>query len=693
MAVKVDIFNPQVSVIAHGLEGKVIMVYGGNNLGKAQPVDTMIPTPDGYKRLGDLKVGDHVFNRSGEPTKVLNIYEQGVLDNYEVTLSDGRVTYCNDEHLWTVWTSRGHFETKTLREMIDSGLKKSDNKAWRYQIPNNRAVEYAEKEFKIDPYVMGCFIGDGCTTCAALTFSTPEEAIVEDIAKRIGAGKAVKSSEHNYNWTFDLREEDKYKASNGGTVKKIQTKEFFRDYPEVMTTALYKKIPEEYLYGNVEQRWELVRGLMDTDGTIAAPTADHPRHFTTSYSTNSEVLSLQVLELFRSLGIKVSRSCYEREDKENTEYVITICLCNTEKHKLFKNSVKMERAIQAKEIKTDKDYDKISVVGVKRLDKPVEMRCIYVKNDEHLYLTNDYIVTHNTQQAARAEKPYFFACESGLNGISGVAYNKINNWYDFTTAVNQFTSKSTVDKAKELYSTIVIDEVYASAMFCQDYICQSYGNGAIDLGDDTGNTRLNLYRLYEKEYWRQITKLVGAGYTVIFIAHETVDDTGRAFPKGDKKRCLAPIIDNCDIVAYVHTNGVDDKGNPVPSSAYLCETAQFFARCRYKYIVPKLEEFTIENLSNAINDAIKKEEELDGVKTVDYSVQQSQNVSEELDYETLYNEMNAVGSVYVTQNRLEELTSIVESVLGQGKKANELKKGQEQIMATVIDALKAGLEG
>ena len=65
MAVKVDIFNPQISVIAHGLEGKVIMVYGGNNLGKAQPVDTMIPTPDGYKRLGDLKVGDYVFNRSG----------------------------------------------------------------------------------------------------------------------------------------------------------------------------------------------------------------------------------------------------------------------------------------------------------------------------------------------------------------------------------------------------------------------------------------------------------------------------------------------------------------------------------------------------------------------------------------------------------------------------------------------------
>ena len=112
-----------------------------------------------------------------------------------------------------------------------------------------------------------------------------------------------------------------------------------------------------------------------------------------------------------------------------------------------------------------------------------------------------------SSQAAKAEKPYFFACESGLNGISGVAYNKINNWYDFTTAVNQFTSKATIDKAKELYKTIVIDEVYASAMFCQDYICQSYGNGAIDLGDDTGNTRLNLYRLYEKEYWRQITKL------------------------------------------------------------------------------------------------------------------------------------------------------------------------------------------
>lgn len=103
-----------------------------------------------------------------------------------------------------------------------------------------------------------------------------------------------------------------------------------------------------------------------------------------------------------------------------------------------------------------------------------------------------------TAQSIRVGRSYVLACENGLNGVTGVRYNVIQNWASFKKAVKQFTHKSTVDKAKELYSTIIIDEVYASSMFCQDFICQTYGNGAIDLGD-TGDSRVNLYKLYEKE--------------------------------------------------------------------------------------------------------------------------------------------------------------------------------------------------
>lgn len=683
MAVTVDIFNPQHSVIAHGLEGKTIMIYGSNGLGKAQPVDTIIPTPDGPKRLGDLKVGDYVFDRSGEPTKILAIFEQGLKDNYKVKLSDGRFTYCNDEHIWSVWTSRGHLKPYTLREMIDRGIRKGTGYA--FQIPCNGEVDYPEKDLKIDPYVMGVLIGDGSTTCPSLTLSTPEEAIAKDVAARIGSPEAIRN-ESNYNWSFRLKEEDQYK-SGSNTVINFQTEKFFADYPEVIGLAKDKVIPNDYLYGSIEQRWELARGLMDTDGTIQLPSEDQ-NVYSTSYSTVSPILAGQVTALFRSLGIKTSCALHNRQKEDKSdEYVISLNFNNSEKYKLFKNSIKKERAEAARSIPCDKDYDKISIISVEKMPKQEEMRCILVKNSEHLYLTNDYIVTHNTAQTVRADKPYVLACESGLNGQAGVAYNRINNWRDFKTVVKQFTGKDTIDRAKEMYHTIIIDEVYASSIFCQDFICQRLG---ITSFGDNENSKINAWQEYEKEYWREINKLVNSGFTVFFIAHAEEKD-GFVRPKGDK-RCLNPIIDNCDVVAYIKSNGVDENGKVIHSSAFFAQTDEFFARSRYTYMVPMIQDFTIENLTGAINDAIEEQAKSEGITTVDYSQQVQQNESIVRPYEELMTELGELGNAMVEAGKYDELTEIVENLLGKGKKANGLKKGQEQIIETLIDDIKEALK-
>lgn len=91
-----------------------------------------------------------------------------------------------------------------------------------------------------------------------------------------------------------------------------------------------------------------------------------------------------------------------------------------------------------------------------------------------------------TYTAAHMSKPYFIACESGLNALSGISYNRITNWSEFMRVINQLTNKATVAKARELYDTIVIDEVYASSLFCQDYIVSTYGDGALTIGDMMG---------------------------------------------------------------------------------------------------------------------------------------------------------------------------------------------------------------
>lgn len=104
---------------------QVFEIAGAAGTGKAQPIDTRIPTPAGTKLLGDLKVGDYVFNRNKKPVKVLGVFDRGKLDTYKITLSNGDSTRCNDEHLWTVMYN-GKEYTFTLREIINK-VKQGEN--------------------------------------------------------------------------------------------------------------------------------------------------------------------------------------------------------------------------------------------------------------------------------------------------------------------------------------------------------------------------------------------------------------------------------------------------------------------------------------------------------------------------------------------------------------------------------------
>lgn len=284
-----------------------------------------------------------------------------------------------------------------------------------------------------------------------------------------------------------------------------------------------------------------------------------------------------------------------------------------------------------------------------------------------------------TYQAVRMSKPYVFACESGLNAINGVAYNKISDWADFKKATRQFTHKSTIDKAKEMYDTIIIDEVYASSQYCQDFVCAAEQCTSLGQRPASG---VNLYQAYEKEYWREINKLVGAGYTVVFIAHQSEKDDFIT-PKGDK-RCINPIIDNCDFVIYLESNGVDEDGKVINSSAYLAQTDRFFARSRFTHCDPYIENFTAENLEKTIIEAIERQEAAEGIESVDFDTQQQQNVTDKKTYDELMADLQAVGERIAEANQFDELTRIVEAQLGVGRKASDLKKGQEQIIEALI---------
>ena len=287
-----------------------------------------------------------------------------------------------------------------------------------------------------------------------------------------------------------------------------------------------------------------------------------------------------------------------------------------------------------------------------------------------------------TRQATRMKKPFYLPFESGLNAIPGIPFNPINSWADFIRINKQLTDPSTLDKAKEAYSTIIFDEVEAAANYCQEFVCSKYQARSIS----EGNEGYGLWKEYETEFWKQINKLLGAGYCVYFIAHEQEKD-GYITPKADK-RALSPIINNADITVYLKSNGVDEEGKVIKSSAYLAQTDDFFARSRFDYIDTCLPEFTAEALEKAIIEAIQRQADAEGVGTVSYTEHNEQKQSKQKDYNTLMEELQFLGEKIAEAERFDDLTRIVEEHLGAGKKASDLKKGQEQIIEVLVDDLR-----
>lgn len=381
----------------HHSTEQLFQISGAAGTGKAQPNDTMIPTPNGEVRLGDLKVGDYVFNRYGKPIKVIGVYDQGALDAYRVVFDDGRSTICNDEHLWSYYEKGSDtLKTSSLKEMMKKDLILK-HRGHRYSIPNTQAVKYSTKDFTIDPYVIGAFIGNGCTTLRHLTFSSNDIETVNYISELIHA-KSFYRNPNNYSYTFILNEGDRIKYKNDHNCRSdcefFKTKIFFKDYPELIGTSHEKRIPKEYFYGDIKQRWSLIQGLFDTDGCIK----NNDRGSISYSSVNLELID-DIKKILASLGcsatikpeIRMKNGIYE-----TTGYELYAKVNNKVKPNFFRLARKKNLASSISEKEIRHDYSKIKIYDVEKLGYKTPMRCIYVDDDEHLYLTNDYIVTHNT---------------------------------------------------------------------------------------------------------------------------------------------------------------------------------------------------------------------------------------------------------------------------------------------------------
>lgn len=378
-----------------------VLLLGDAGSGKALQNDTLIPVADdrGYVPISELKVGDKVFDEKGKPTTVLGVYPQGMKHAYKVKFSDRAEIICNDEHLWNVRKRKAHntrkgYETLTLREMLDYGIvrKLSSGNRRSFYIPMNNALCREERDYPIAPYVIGALIGDGCLSNETrLMISSDDEFVVKKIANLIGA-IAVEKSKYNYCWNF-------VRPDATDSLKFIQQKELADkcDFDCVFfKKSIERRIPKEYMLGSVEQRYELLRGLMDTDGTVTGNDRCN-----CNFSTNSKLLAEDVQELVRSLGMRASITKQQRHDDihKNKEYEVHISVPDEKKFNLFslpKHLIKINTYLAEKK-HFNKCYDDIAVDAVEDMGYETEMTCIYVDAPSHLFQAGkEHIVTHNT---------------------------------------------------------------------------------------------------------------------------------------------------------------------------------------------------------------------------------------------------------------------------------------------------------
>jgi len=374
--------NKQADYIEALCQFPIVIAEGAAGSGKAQPWYSKVKVPNGWKNISDIQTGDLVSTPDNKLVKVLNTYPQGLKPVYRMTLNDGRTVDACEDHLWKII-----YGTKERLVSFKDFIKDYESSTRnRFYLPLCNPIEEEEKEFYIHPYVLGVLLGDGClVTSGTPTISSADIELIDKVSE------LVKS----LGYCLHKIPSGKYEY----TLKRIKKTNSANDYvSKLKELSLWKKrswekhIPNQYLYGSIEQRLQLIQGLMDTDGTISLNNG-------LSFCTTSITLAQQMQYLIHSLGgfcsIKSRIPTYTYngiKQKGRIAYNLHISRLNI-------NLKKQLCSLQRKKDRIKKgqydDSNKIRIDNIEYIGMQ-DCYCILIDHEEHLYLTDNFIVTHNT---------------------------------------------------------------------------------------------------------------------------------------------------------------------------------------------------------------------------------------------------------------------------------------------------------
>ena len=346
--------------------------------GKALDNETLIPVADSrnFVRMGDLVQGDMVFSDEGKICLVQKVFPQGELEAYEVEFDNGTSIVCNSEHLW--------------RLLGGSVVKTEDLEVGKSRLPLSLPVEFPERTYKVAPYIVGLFSATGQMRVKYLNLGVVDEVIVKRVAKALGA-ETYRFDGRNGRWLFYTGE------VNRGQSRRVQVKDIFGDdeFLPMIGYMTHRHLPKSYLFGSIEQRKELLQGLMDAQGAFMKDADGVHCVFTSS----SKDLLQDVSQIASSLGIATKAYKNPWFSQTRQKYAIEFLVTLKEAAKLFKLSSERDELKKFLPFADSKDRrtDSLFVTSVKDLHKKVAMTCIAVDSPNRCFLASKaYTVTHNT---------------------------------------------------------------------------------------------------------------------------------------------------------------------------------------------------------------------------------------------------------------------------------------------------------